>query len=149
MSKFAGALLSVEKPGRLVLLHPSTRAPYADIDGNVAYIDVYSSDSEIMNSLVRSRTKQALEEKVRRIPTAAELESREIEKAAVLTAGWHLLSLDPVEIDGKMVHEPIAVEWSVDNAKELFSALGGALYYDQVIEFAGARGNFVKASSKS
>lgn len=148
MSKFAGALLSVDKPGRLILLHPKTRAPYADLNGNVAFIDVYSGDSEVMTNLVRARTARRLEEKVRRVQTAAEIEAEQIEQAAILTAGWHLLALEPVEIEGKMVHDAIDVEWSVENAKELFSSIGGALYYDQVSEFAGTRGNFCKASSK-
>lgn len=153
-NKFAGALLAVEKPSRMLLLHPKTKAPYADKDGNFAFIDVHSSDSPVFRNHIRERAARRLDERTRREPTLSGLETEAIENSVVLTADWYLLSLvSEEEIDAagekRQVHAPLDVPFSPENARELYGLPGGAFYRDQVDHHAGGRENFLKASSKT
>jgi hypothetical protein len=137
-SKFAGLALDVDKPARLVILHPITRQPLSDKDGKAAHIDVYSNDSEPARVHARAVSRRRLAMRDRGKITPEELEADGVGLLAVLTAGWHLVSLNGEVID---------VAFSVENARELYSEPSMAWLREQVDAFATDRSNFSKASS--
>lgn len=140
MSKFAGLALEVEKPSRMVIVHPATRQPLRDGDGSEAYIDLFSGDSEQARRHQRAVQRRRLAVRGRGKITPEELEAEGVELLAAITAGWRLVALDGSALD---------VEFSVTNARELYAEPAMQWLRDQVDEFASDRGNFSKASPKS
>ncbi len=140
MSKFAGLALEVEKPSRMIIVHPVTRQPLRDADGAEAYIDLFSGDSEQARRHQRAVQRRRLAARGRGKITPEELEAEGVELLAAITAGWRLVALDGDTLD---------VEFSVTNARELYAEPAMQWLRDQVDEFASDRGNFSKASPKS
>jgi hypothetical protein len=143
MSKFAGLGLAVEKPGRMPIIHPVTRQPLVDKDGAPAYIDLYSSDSEIArkhNQAVSRRRLSTAGRGSRIRITPEELEADQIELLVALTVGWRLLTLDGAPLD---------IPFSPAEARDLYGSQEAAWLREQIDEFAGDRANFSKASSNS
>jgi hypothetical protein len=134
MSKFAGLELSVEKPFRLVLVHPVTRQPLRDAEGNEAYIDHYSGDSEAARKHQRAVTRRRLAMRGRMKFTPEELEAEAIDSLVALTTGWYL-----VDLHGSVIDTPFTQE----NARELY---GLGWLREQVDESVADRGNFLRAS---
>lgn len=133
-SKFAGLEIGVDKPRRMILVHPVTRQPIRDAEGTEAWIDVHSSDSPV----ARSHTKEMQRRRLnmgQRAPkmTPEELEANAVDLLAALTAGWNLLSMDGAALD---------VPFSEANARELYSAPTLQWVRDQVDDFAADRANF-------
>ena len=141
MSKFAAMALPVEKPGRLVLLHPSTHQPLVDANGEGAYLDLYSTDSEPAQRHARGVTKrrlalqQASQGRAVRL-SAEEIEAERIEILVALTAGWRLVGLDGTHLD---------VPFSQADARSLYADM--LWVRDQAEAFVGDRANFLPASS--
>jgi hypothetical protein len=140
MSKFDALALEVDKPSRMVIVHPVTRQPIRDADGTEAYISLFSGDSEPARKHQRTVSRRRLAMRGRGKLTPEELEAEAVELLAVVTTGWLLL-----DFNGK----PIDVEFSQDNARELYGLSALSWIREQVDEFVADRGNFSKASSKS
>lgn len=138
MSKFAGLELSVEKPFRLLLVHPVTRQPIRDAEGNEAYIEHYSGDSEIARKHDRSVARRRLAMRGRAKLTPEEIESSAIELLAALTTGWNLLDLNGKKID---------VPFTQENARELYGNSAVGWLREQLDESASDRANFSQGSS--
>lgn len=138
MSKFGGLALEVDAAARMVINHPSTGMPIKDAEGNEAYIELHSSDSEIARKSQRDITTGRLRMRNRDAIDAARLEREGTELLADLTAGWNLLSPDGDKID---------VPFSRANAIELYSDRHMAWIREQVDAFVANRANFSKASS--
>lgn len=138
MSKFSGLALAVDKPQRMALLHPVTRQPLRDADGNEAYIDLWSGDSEVARKQERAITTRRLAVRGRTKITAGEIEADAVDMLVALTAGWRLLDLDG---------RPIDVPYTSQNARELYQEPALAWLRAQVDEFCGDRANFSPASS--
>lgn len=140
MSKFSALALEVDKPSRMIVVHPVSRQPLRDKDGNEAHIELFSGDSEHARKHQRTVTRRRLAMRGRGKLSAEELEAEAIELLAALTTGWVLLDFDGNAID---------VAYSQDNARELYGDPGMSWLREQVDEFVADRGNFSKASSKS
>lgn len=139
-SKFAGLGLPVDKPTRMPLVHPNTRQPLRDANGQDAWIELLSSDSEKArkhNIEIQRRRLRAARGRLRIEPE--EIEADSVELLAVLTSGWHLCGLDSTPLD---------VPCSIENARELYGTPGLAWLREQVDEFVTDRVNFGRASSK-
>jgi len=139
MSKFAALALEVEKPVRMTIVHPVSRQPLRDADGNEAYIDLFSGDSEPARKHQRTAQRRRIAMRGRGKITPEEIEADSVELLAALTAGWMLLALDGARLD---------VPFSIENARELYADPSVAWLRDQVDEFAAERANFSKASPK-
>lgn len=141
MSKFAALAIEVEKPSRMVLVHPVSRQPVRDKEGKEAFINLYSADSEMARKHQRAVTRRQLAMRGRAKNTPEELEANAVGLLAALTApDWYL-----VDFNG----DPIDVPYSPENARELYTEPAVSWIREQVDEYVGDRGNFSKASSKS
>ena len=138
-SKFAGLEIAVEKPQRMILVHPMTRQPLRDEKGD-AYIELFSGDSKVARDHNRAIQRRRLAQRGRGRITPEELEAEATELLAALTAGWHLVTLDG---------QPLDVPFNTQTARELYAAPSLAWIREQVDEFAADRGNFATASSPS
>jgi hypothetical protein len=138
MSKFAGLALRTEEASRMEIIHPSTRQPIRDGSGAVAYIDLFSADSSVARQHQSAVGNRRLAMRRGAKLTIQELQAEAVELLVALTKGWHLLDLEG---------SPIAVEFSHDNARELYGEPSLAWLREQVDEFVAERGNFSKASS--
>lgn len=143
MTKFAGLTLEVDKPSRMTIIHPVTNAPLRGRDGKEAFIELYSGDSEAARKHRMSVQRKRLAFTGRRgrvTTTPEEIEADGIALLVALTAGWNLLDLDG---------NPLAVPFSSENARELYSEPGMSWLVEQIDTFASERENFSKASSKA
>ncbi len=139
MSKFAALEMAVERPARLTIVDPVSRQPLRDkTTGTEAYIDLYSADSAVAVKHQRAVQRRRLAMRGRMKIQPEELEADAIELLAALTAGWKLVSFDGSDL---------GVEFSQENARELYASPGMAWLRDQVDEFVADRGNFSKGSS--
>lgn len=138
MSKFEGLGLSTDTPSKMILVHPVTRQPLRDEDGNEGYIDLYSSDSDVARKYDREVTRRRLNQRGQIRLSPEELEAEGLDKLAALTAGWNLVALNGKKLD---------VPCNTQNARELYSIPSMTWIRDQVNEFAVDRANFAKASS--
>lgn len=136
-SKFGALALEVETPGRMIIVHPVSRQPLRDLEGREAFIELYSSDSEVARNHIRAVSRRRLALRGRGKVTPEELEAEQVELLAVLTNSWYLLGLDG---------EVIGVDFTTENARELYSDPSVAWLREQVDEFAADRANFSKAS---
>lgn len=140
MSKFAGLALEVEKPRRMSLLNLD-REPIKNKKGEHAYIDLYSSDSDIARRHRREVGQRRIDDAAKRGRLGVKVERVDedhLDLLVALTAGWKLVALDGSDID---------LPFSPENARELYNAPGTAWIVDQVDEFAATRTNFSMASS--
>ena len=142
MGKFDGLEIAADKPERMLLLHPLNRAPISNKDNkdDVAYIDLYSTDSEIKIKHDHAVTRRNLARRSRKPLEPEEIERDVNELFAVLSAGWRLITKDG---------DPIDVPFSHDNALELYSSHRMAWIREQVDQFVSDRSNFLKASSQT
>jgi hypothetical protein len=140
MGKFDGLEIEADKPERMPILHPATRQQLvaADNPEDVAYLDLYSGDSEVRRKHDRTITKRNLARRTRKEPDPEEIENDVVELFVVMTAGWRLISLD-----GK----PMDVPFSKDNARELYRSSNLMWLREQADQWVSDRGNFLRASS--
>jgi len=139
-NKFAGLELEVEKPQRLILLHPTTRQPIRDKTGVEAWIELYSSDSGIArrhNFNVARRRINATGRNQRIRFTPEELEAEGIDLLVALTSAWHLVGFDG---------EPLNVSFNADEARDLYK---NTWVREQVDDFVVDRANFTPPSLKN
>lgn len=140
MSKFSALAMEVDKPSRMVIVHPVSRQPLRDKDGKEAHIDLFSADSEIARKQQRAVSRKRLAMRGRGKLTPEELEAEGVELLAALTTAWHLLDFNGGKID---------VPFSQENARELYAESALSWIREQVDEFVADRGNFSKALSSS
>lgn len=142
MSKFAALQLEVDKPSRMEVLDPRTNQPYRAKDGSgrTAYVDVYSSDSNIArkHNMAIQRRRIAMRGRVKITPE--ELEAEAVELLVALTAGWLLIAPN-----GEVIDLPFTAE----NAREVYSDRSMLWLRNAVDEFSSDRANFSQASSTS
>lgn len=137
MSKFAGMALEVDKPSRMVIVHPVSRQPLRDNEGKEAFIELHSGDSDVARKHHRAVQRRRLAMRGRGKITPEELEAEHVEFLSALTVGWYLVDLSGA---------PIAVPFSPENARDLYAEAALSWVREQVDEFTGDRGNFSKAS---
>lgn len=140
MGKFSALALDVEKPGRMMIVHPVSRQPLRDKDGKESYIDLFSGDSDTARKHQRAVTRRRLAMRGRGKLTPEELEAEAVELLAALTTGWYLLDFGGEVID---------VPFSQENARELYGDNAVSWIREQVDEYTADRGNFSRALSTS
>lgn len=143
MSKFDALELDVDAPSRMTIVHPITKQPLRDANGNEAYIDLRSPDSEEARKYERKLTNErlALARKSRfSAITAEQLEAEQVGRLANLTVGWRLLALDG---------SPLDIEFSSSNARELYENRHMAWLRSQVEAHLDDTTNFMPRSSRS
>lgn len=128
--------LNVEKPQRMPLLHYQTRQPLRGPNDEEAYVDMYSSDSDIARRHNREMQRRRLNMRGRGKLTPEELEAEATDLLVALTADWLLVSLDGNVLD---------LPFSAQNARTVYDKV--AWIREQVDEFAADRGNFTPSSS--
>jgi hypothetical protein len=131
-SKFAAFEIEVDQPSRLTLLDKA-RQPYRGDNGRAAYIELYSADSDIARKHRRAVTRKRLAMRGRGKLTPEELEAEDVDLFVALTSNWDLVITD--------------VEFSQENARELYTNTHVPHIREQVDEFVNDRSNFSKASS--
>ncbi len=143
--KFGALSVPVDQPARLELMHPWTGQPLRSAPNGsgeepvAAYIDLLPATSAVGKMHDRQMLDKNLRRGVRRM-SAEELEADQIEKLSKLTKGWQLVGLDGTKMD---------VEFSVANARELYSFPESGWITDQCRSFCEDLGNFRTAASKT
>jgi hypothetical protein len=140
MSKFAGLSLPVDTTAKMMILHPLTQQPLADKNGNEAFIELFSKDSQRARAFNRNATQRKLDMRGRATVSVVSIENENFGLAAELTKGWMLVDLAGQVID---------VDCTTVNARELYADPSMTWLYEQVDAFTGARGNFSKPSAIS
>lgn len=141
MSKFSGLALEVERPARMVIVHPTLNRPIVDGSGNEAWIDLNSSDSEAAHKYQRATARRRLDVASRRgraKVSPEQIEADAIDFLVAVTVGWSL-----VDLNGRVID----VECTPENARELYSDPGMNWLVEQVDQFVADRANFSPASS--
>lgn len=139
MSKFDSLAIEADKPSRMIIIHPSTREPLGEED-DIAYIDLYSLDSDVARKYNRAMNTRRLQQRKIRRPTPEEFEENAVDLLVALTAGWKLKDLEGVDL---------AIPFSSEDAKELYSNTATTWIREQVDEFISDRSNFMKPSSRN
>lgn len=138
MSKFAKLALEVDKPARMIIVHPILRQPLRNATGDEAYIDLYSADSAPARKHTASVARKRLNMRRGGKLTPEEIEAEAVELLCALTAGWELFDLEGDALEIPFNHE---------NARDAYREPGLSWLREQVDEFVADRGNFSKASS--
>jgi hypothetical protein len=140
-SKFAALAADVTTPYRVELRDPRTDMVLRDPDGDAAYIEVLSTDSERAREFEKGKRRD-LRQRIMRSRTGAIDASDQIEDnialLALLTIGWHL-----VDLRGEVIDLPCTPE----NAAELYSEPGLAYVFNAVWFAANSVANFLPAGS--
>lgn len=132
MSKFAGLGIAADKPFRVELISPVTGQVIRDKEGNPAYVDVLSSDSQKAREFDRRLLDRRIQNKVAK-PDARQVEADSNERLVTLTVDWNLLTLDG---------EPLGVKFSAQNGRELYAEPAVSWVREQVVEAIDNRANF-------
>jgi hypothetical protein len=138
MSGKFGALAPSDKPFRVHIKLDGK--PISDKNGNPFYIDVYSEDGAIGRRFDKEQRDRALSYARDGLEQPNQMEVN-IAKCAALTAAWHLV--DPETL------EPINVDCTVENAKELYSLPLTTWVWVQPWAAANNHINFIKHSAKN
>lgn len=140
MSKFDALALAVDRPSRMIILHPATRQPLRNGTGEEGWIDLLSDDSQAAQAYDDRLSDNRLQNRqlIGSLPTAGELRQAAIGRLAALTTGWHLVGLDSSTID---------IPFNPANAIELYGHHELAWLREQVAAHIGRRANFTPRSS--
>lgn len=138
MAKLEELELEVDAPSRMIVLDAVTSLPMKDRDGKEAYVEVYSSDSDIARRFKREIRTSRLRMRNPNGLNGQKIEDEEVQLLAALTAGWYLVNRSG---------EPIDLPFTPENALKLYANNKMAWLADQVNEHAAARANFSKAAS--
>lgn len=139
MSRFSRLALDTEKPRRMTIIHPATRGPMTDGEGNEAFLDLLSLTSPAAQKARAEVQQRRIDNRARRV-TVEEAEREALTVLAACVRGWYL-----VEFDGT----PMDVPYSADAAIELLTDPGMRWLADQATLYADAAGNFLPGSSKT
>jgi hypothetical protein len=137
--KFGGLALAVDVAMRMSILHPITRQPLRDKDGNDCWIDLLAAESSVGRAHDRFTIDNQIRVGAKRL-TAEQIDASLTEKLSKLTKAWKLASLDG---------EPLDVECTPANARELYAIQELSWLRSAVLEFAVELGNFRPAASQS
>ena len=129
MSKFDALSLDVDRPHRVLLFKPDG-TEWCDKDGNRAWIDIVSPDSE--RNAVASREINDRRMAGETLASDADIRAR----LPYLTVGWYLL-----DFQGNVLTDT----YSLDEAKDLYGARGRDFLARQVIAEAFNTANFMPA----
>lgn len=142
MSKFGALAANVATPYRVELLDPISDDPIKDKQGNPAYIDVFSTDSEAGRAFDKEERRKIVDRAAKGraadLPDQYEMNAA---KAARLTKGWRLV--DPAS------GEVLDVPCNAENALELYSEPGMNWLFVQVWTAASNAANFMQRSPKN
>lgn len=141
-SKFAALAANVADTYRVELIDPITDATLTDKDGNPAYIEVLSVDSETgraFDAEARKRAFRAARKSRTGMPDDIDQLEENQQKLAKLTKGWRLVDPNTREI--------IDVPCNAAHAAELYSEPGMNWLFVQVWSGAANAGNFMKRTS--
>jgi hypothetical protein len=131
--------LEVDKPSRMIVLDSGTNLPMRDKAGKEAFVDVFSTDSDIARKFKREIKTSRLRARNPNSLTGAKLEDEDIQLLAALTGPeWYLVTKSG---------DPIDLPCTRENALKLYANHRMAWLTDQVDGHASARANFSKVSS--
>lgn len=144
MTKFASLVANVADTFRVEIIDELTDEVLTDKDGNPAYIDVLSTDSEAGREFdreLRAKQRRSAMKSRNGIPEDSDPLEENQRKLAKLTKGWHLV--DPV------TREVLDVPCTPANALELYSEKGAHWLYVQAWVGASKAANFMKRTTSS
>jgi len=138
MTKFDGLSLAVDQPSRMIISHPIHGTPIADSAGEPAWIDLLSLDSTAHRTYDRAVTNSRLERASsgQGRATAEQIEQEGVERLAILTKDWRLLSFEGAVLD---------VPCNQANARELYTSPAMTWLRSQVEVHVSRRANFTQA----
>lgn len=136
--QLAGLMVAVDPPSRMTVINPYSRMPLRSHDSEaVAYVDVLSETSQVGRAYQRDHTDQIMQRR-NRVAKAEDLEQWFADKAARLTAGWLLMTLDG---------QPLPIAFSTSNARDVYAMPEMVWLRDQVLEHAADLGNWRQTNS--
>ncbi len=142
MSKFAALAANVADTYRVEIIDEITDEVLKDKDGNPAYIDVLSTDSDAGREFdreLRAKQRRSAMKSRNGMPDDSDPLEENQRKLARLTKGWHLV--DP------NTREVIDVPCTPSNALELYSEKGTNWIFVQAWVGATKAANFMKRTS--
>lgn len=155
MSKFGALTDRLVETSRMPLLDVATGEPIKDKNGNEAYIEFMSNDSETARKFDKQLYNRAL--RVQRngfrpsqAPADEDPAEEQIERLLALVTGWYLVdpeSREPIEIKGADEQPLPNGGFTKENARDLFQQWPGAR--KQAIIWITTEANFIRRSSKS
>ena len=132
-----GLKVHADKPARLTVVNPYTRAPLTVTDTDiVCWVDVLSDSSAVGAALVREQTDKIFQRRGRPIKPE-DFEKDQVEKAARLTVNWGLVSLSGDAID---------LPYTRSTARDVYAMPELRWLRDQVLDFSAELGNFQETS---
>lgn len=144
MSKFGSLSAPADQPFRVVLIDPATEAPLKDTEGQEAFIDVLSSQSDAGRKYDRERT-QVITRRAMKSRSGVQVDDDQFEanvtKLARLTKAWRLV--DPA------TKQVLDVPCSPENAAEFYAAPLAFPFFVQVWTASNETANFMRPSSQS
>jgi hypothetical protein len=142
MSKFSALASNTADAFNMQVISPLTDVALTDKDGKEAYVSLLSVDSEAGRKIDRAQSVAQMRKlrSGRNLENDEDFTDKQIEALVALTVGWYL-----VDLEGN----PIDVEFSEANARELWNDRGMAWLRKQAWVFVNTAGNFIKGSSKT
>lgn len=141
MDDFDAMGLAVDRPARMILMHPVTNQPLVDAQGEPGWIEVYSADSKIATARRLAIQQRRLDNvRGRGKLQAVTMEAEGTEVLVAITAAWRLLDMHGREL---------AIPCTPQNAQKLYTLPSTTWVREQVNEFAAERGNYAPPSSES
>lgn len=145
--KFDALALPVDTPARMPICHPHTLKPLVDKDGQPAYLDLLSTDSEACIAYDRKVAEERASNPIRAKIGPADLSEAGCRRLAHLARGWYLVDFDGNPILDPDTGKPIL--FSEKNAYDLLSNHRMKWLQDQALIFLGDRANFPLRSVNS
>jgi hypothetical protein len=143
MGKFGSLAAPPADIFRVEIIHAKTDMLLRDKDGNVAWIEVESSDSEAGRAFDKEERAVSFRRARRSrngIDDSVDQLEQNIAKTAALTRNWYLV--DPE------TREKLDVPCTAENAKELYSAVGMNWLFVQPFTASHNAANFMSSSAK-
>lgn len=134
-------LALAEQAFRMYIISPVTGLRMTALDGQDAYVDVYSTRSKAAEGFKREA--HDARNRIQRRKAGAtydEDQARGVEMLVAITAGWFL-----VDFDGNAIPDPFTKE----NARTIYSSEALGWLAEQVLIAATDDANFIKSSAKA
>lgn len=143
-SKFAALAANVSQTFKVEIIDQITDKPIIDKNGNPAFIEVFSTDSDAGRAFDKEQRaayrRKAMKSRNGIAEPGDQLEEN-VAKCAALTKSWHLV--DPGS------REVIDVPCTLENAAELYGEAGMNWLFVQVWVAANDAANFMNRSSQT
>lgn len=148
MSKFGSLCVDTASKSKMPIILPGEIDPVKDLNGQEGYVEFLPWDSEPGRAFDRKKNSTTIRNGFRqrsRAELLAEAENQDLaaeqaERLAALATGWHLVGADRQVID---------VDFTPENALELFKSPETAWLRRQSWVYVGNEANFMKNSSKA